>query len=108
MSAPRTDSACENFLYCYQAMNVATATAALQTTVSATSARSCPPYLENLAGGICQAVQRLAFVGIGSQRCFGVLKLLSQYLDGIGYGLPHLTSPIANAGPTAMYRMLSG
>ena len=63
---------------------IATATAALQTTMSATSARSCPPYLDNVTGGVCQAVQGLAFVAIASQRCFGVLKLLSQYLNGIG------------------------
>jgi hypothetical protein len=89
-------------------MNVmATATAALQTTVSATSARSCPPYLYNVTGGVCQTVQSLAFVAIASQRCFGVLKLLSQYLDGIGYRLRHLTSPTANARPTVVYRMLS-
>jgi len=75
---------------------------------AATSTHSGPPYLENLAGGVRQAVQGVAFVGIGGQRCFGVLKLLSQDLDGIGYGLRHLTSPTANAGPTAMNRMLSG
>lgn len=81
---------------------VATATAALQTTVSATSTRSCPPYLDNVTGGVCQAVQGLVFVAIASERRFGVVKLLSQYLDGIGYGLRHLTSPTANARSTVM------
>jgi hypothetical protein len=52
--------------------------------MSATSARSCPPYLDKVTGGVCQTAQGLAFVAIVSQRCFGVLKLLSQYLDGIG------------------------
>jgi hypothetical protein len=68
-----------------------------------TSARSCSPCIDNVTGSVCQAVQRLAFVAIASQRCFGVVKLLSQYLDGIGYGLPHLTSPTANARPTVIH-----
>jgi len=72
-----------------------------------TSARSCPPCLDNVTGGVCQAVQGLAFVAIASQRCFGVLKLLGQCLDSIGYGLRHLTSPTADARPSVMHRMLS-
>ena len=75
--------------------------------MSATSASSCPPYLDNVTGGVCQVVQGLAFVAIAGQRCFGVLKLLSQYLDGIGKGLRHLTTPTASARPTVMYAMLS-